>query len=63
MKSTSGLSLNDVQGVGPTAQQDLFSVLIRFRKHTYIAISDIEKMYRQTLIHPDHRPLQQIVWW
>lgn len=32
-KSTSGVSLNEVLKWGPTVQQDLFSILIRFRKH------------------------------
>ncbi|GJQ66386.1 hypothetical protein Trydic_g8493 [Trypoxylus dichotomus] len=34
--SSSGFSLNDIQLVGPTIQDDLFSILIRFRQHTYM---------------------------
>lgn len=30
-KTSTGLSLNDVQLVGPTIQQDLFSIMLRFR--------------------------------
>lgn len=45
-KSHSGLSLNDVLHVGPNIQDDLFDILIRFRKHKIVFIADIEKMYR-----------------
>ena len=39
--TTSGVSFNDLQMVGPILQDDLFSILIRFRKHTYVASGDI----------------------
>lgn len=61
-KTSSGISLNDIIMVGPTIQSDLFSVLIRFRMHNYVLGADIEKMYRQVLIHKDHRHLQRILW-
>lgn len=62
MKTSSGYSLNDLQLVGPTIQQDLFSILLRFRKHTYAISADIEKMYRQVLINDSQRSLQRIFW-
>lgn len=31
-KTTTNISLNDAQWVGPTVQSDLFSILLRFRK-------------------------------
>ncbi|XP_011858336.1 PREDICTED: uncharacterized protein LOC105555899 [Vollenhovia emeryi] len=43
-KTSTGLSLNDVQLVGPTIQQDLFSILMRFRQHTYAISADISKI-------------------
>lgn len=49
-KSSTGISLNDVLRVGPTIQDDLFSILIRFRKHNYVIKGDITKMYRQVNI-------------
>lgn len=61
-KTTSGLSLNDIMMVGPTVQDDIFSILARFREHNYILTGDIEKMYRQILIHPSQRHLQIILW-
>ncbi|GJQ85299.1 hypothetical protein Trydic_g5197 [Trypoxylus dichotomus] len=60
--SSSGFSLNDIQLVGPTIQDDLFSILIRFRQHTYVVSADIAKMYRQVLIDPKYRCLQRILW-
>lgn len=48
--------------VGPTVQEDLFSILIRFRIHPYIISADIGKMYRQVLVNPEQRSLQRILW-
>ncbi|KAH9637392.1 hypothetical protein HF086_012005 [Spodoptera exigua] len=61
-KSTSGKSLNDIQLTGPILQNDIFSILLRFRRHRYIACADVEKMFRQVLIQPDQRNLQCILW-
>ncbi|XP_066251914.1 uncharacterized protein [Euwallacea similis] len=61
-KTTKDLSLNDVLKVGPTIQNDVFSVLLRFRKHTFVLIGDLAKMYRQILVNKDERNLQRIVW-
>ncbi|XP_072403050.1 uncharacterized protein [Diabrotica undecimpunctata] len=60
--SSSGWSLNDIQMVGPTIQNDLFHILLRFRQHKYVVSADICKMYRQVSIHPPQRNLQQILW-
>lgn len=60
--TTSGLSLNNIQMVGPTLQQDILAILLRFRKHTYVFSADVEKMYRQVLVRPDQRSLQRIIW-
>ncbi|KMQ81720.1 hypothetical protein RF55_25447, partial [Lasius niger] len=37
-------------------------VLMRWRVHRYAMVADIEKMYRQILVHPGDRNLQRIVW-
>lgn len=60
--TSSGLSLNDIQMVGPTIQSDLFAILLRFRQHRYVLAGDIEKMYRMVSIHEKDRHLQQIIW-
>lgn len=62
LKSSTGLSLNNVQHSGPVLQTDLFSILIRFRKHTFVVTADINKMYRQILIDKSQRQYQQIFW-
>ncbi|XP_071580238.1 uncharacterized protein [Temnothorax nylanderi] len=57
-----GISLNDIQMVGPTLQNDLLAIIIRFRTHTYVISADIEKMFRQVLVTPEQRFLQRILW-
>lgn len=61
-KTDSGYSLNDIQMVGPVIQDDIISILLRFRQHNYVMTSDIEKMYRQILISDSQRHLQMILW-
>jgi len=61
-KSASGVSLNDVLMCGPVVQQDLFSILVRFRKHQFVLTSDIEKMFRQIKVAREDWDLQRIVW-
>ena len=48
--------------VGPTIQQDLLSIVLRFRMHTYAMTADISKMYRQIRVHPEDYNLQRILW-
>lgn len=61
-KSNADVSLNDLLAIGPKLQDDLFDIMLRFRKYKYVMTADIEKMYRQVLIHPDDRNMQLIVW-
>lgn len=61
-KTNNGIALNDILMAGPTIQQDLFSILIRFRLHKYVITADIEKMYRQVFIKPEDRKYQNILW-
>lgn len=61
-KTTSGKSLNDILMTGPTIQDDLFSLLLRFRVHNYVITCDIEKMYRQFLVREEDRQYQKILW-
>ncbi|XP_036150741.1 uncharacterized protein LOC118648525 [Monomorium pharaonis] len=61
-KSTTGVSLNDTLRVGPVVQQDLTSIVMRFRTFKFVLTADIIKMYRQVLVHPSQTPLQRILW-
>lgn len=61
-KTTTGLSLNDILMIGPTIQDDIAELLIRFRKHKYVLTADIVKMYRQVLVSQEDTNLQLIFW-
>ncbi|GFV82383.1 integrase catalytic domain-containing protein [Trichonephila clavipes] len=61
-KTTSGFSLNSILLNGGIIQQDLFSIVSRFRKHEYAFSADIKKMYRQILVDPNQRDLLRIMW-
>lgn len=61
-KSSNGKSLNDNFMVGPTIQQDMTSILMRWRKHNIAFTADVEKMYRQILVDDKHTDLQRIIW-
>ena len=54
--------MNDTLLVGPTIQQDLYSIVLRFRTYQTAFTADIAKMYRQVRIHQDDRRLQRILW-
>ena len=58
--TTAGRSLNDCLMVGPTVQRDLFDIVLCFRKHRYVLTGDVEKMYRQILVHVKDHALQRI---
>lgn len=62
MKSSSGVSLNNVLMVGPTVQSDLLSIMLRFRLHKIVMIADIAKMYRQIKVSESDVHLQRILW-
>lgn len=62
VKSSSGLSLNDALMTRPTIQDDILTLLLRFRVYTYVLTGDIEKMYRQFLIKPEDPSYQHILW-
>ncbi|GBN49736.1 hypothetical protein AVEN_67689-1, partial [Araneus ventricosus] len=61
-KTTTGYSLNDLLCAGGVLQDDLFSILTRFRKHQYAFTADISKMFRQIEINPSQRKYQKILW-
>jgi len=60
-KSNNGISLNDTLMNGGVVQDDLVSIVLRFRLHEYVMTADIEKMYRQILIDPMQRDYQRIL--
>ncbi|XP_077270949.1 uncharacterized protein LOC143902120 [Temnothorax americanus] len=61
-ETVSGESLNHHLLIGANLLPALADVLTRWRWHRYAFVTDIEKMYRQILIHPDDRTYQCILW-
>ncbi|XP_055632944.1 uncharacterized protein LOC129773372 [Toxorhynchites rutilus septentrionalis] len=61
-KTASGYSLNDLLLVGPVVQDDLLSLIMRFCLYPIALNGDVEKMYRQMLLHKADRPYQRIKW-
>ena len=57
-----GNSLNSSLHPGPVLLPDLGQVLIRFRTNRIAIMADIQKMFCQTKIHPDHYRFQQYLW-
>ncbi|XP_062542559.1 uncharacterized protein LOC134210531 [Armigeres subalbatus] len=61
-KSGSGLSLNDILMTGPTIQNTLNDIVLRFRMPAFVLMGDLCKMYRQILHHPLDQRLLRIYW-
>lgn len=61
-KTSSGLSLNDLMYSGPNLQQDLLTLIHKWRQHQYVVTADIEKMFRQIHIRDSDQSLQRILW-
>lgn len=60
--SSNGISLNNLQYIGPVLQDELFSIILRFRQNRYVVSADCKMMYRQILVEPEQRSLQKIFW-
>lgn len=59
-KTSSNLALNDILLKGSPIQDELLSILLRFRQPKYVMTADIEKMYRQIELCPKDRNFQLI---
>lgn len=59
---TSNISLNDVLLKGSVIQEELFTLLVRFRTHKYVLTADVKQMYHQVQIEEKHRDCQLILW-
>ena len=60
--STNKKSLNDLLEVGPTLHPTLDQILLKFRTYAVAVTGDIQKMYREVLLHPEDQPLHRFVW-
>lgn len=61
-KGSNGVALNDELLPGPVLQEDLRSLIMRWRVHAVCFVSDIEKMYRMIDIAKEDVDYQRIVW-
>lgn len=61
-KDSNGFSLNDSLMVGPTIQEDIFSIFTRFRTFPFVLTADLTKMNRQILVAPEDSFFQKILW-
>jgi hypothetical protein len=55
--NAAGCSLNSSLLTGPSLLGDLSLLLLRWRNYRYVFTSDIVKMFRQILVHPDDQDL------
>lgn len=61
-KSSSGTSLNDYLIVGPTVQDSLWNIIIRFCMHNIVITGDIKMHFRQIWIDNRDRKYLKILW-
>jgi hypothetical protein len=60
--SSNGISLNSSMLIGPTIQDSIVDILMRFRVHPITFTADIAKMYRQIEVDDKDRDMQRILW-
>lgn len=61
-KGKNDVSLNDDLLVGPQLQEDMRSLIMRWRMKRICFIADVKQMYRQILVTKEDADLQRIVW-
>ena len=61
--SYDGDSLNNNLVQGPHLTNSLVGVIIRFRQGNVAIMSDIEAMFHQVRVAPEHTDLLRFLWW
>jgi hypothetical protein len=61
-KTPAGVSLNDCLEIGPTLQNDMLTILLRFRAHPIGLTADIEKAFHQVGLHEQDRDFARFLW-
>ncbi|XP_073820648.1 uncharacterized protein [Musca autumnalis] len=60
--NTSSDTSNGQSLAGPVLQSDLTTLLLKWRLFRYVFNEDIEKIYRQILVHSDHTLFQRVLF-
>jgi len=58
-----GNSLNDCLLSGPSLTSTLVGVLLRFRQERIAMLADVENMFHQVVVSPEHRDLLRFLWY
>ncbi|XP_022828339.1 uncharacterized protein LOC111357764, partial [Spodoptera litura] len=61
-KGTNNVSLNEELLIGPQLQDDLRSLLIKWRMKRVGFMADIKQMYRQILVSHEDADFQRVIW-
>lgn len=62
LRTKNGKSLNESLLIGPTIQDDLIAIILRWRKHRVAFTADVKMMCRQIMVHSEDTDYQRIVW-
>lgn len=61
-KTKNNLSLNDCLYKGPKLQNDILTILSKFRLHRYVLCVDMKQMYRNIVLDTNQCNYQRIIW-
>ncbi|XP_066924073.1 uncharacterized protein [Clytia hemisphaerica] len=62
MTTNSGFSLNDLLAKGRNNMNRLVDIFVRWRCHSVVFHTDVQKMYNSIKLHPSHWGLQRYLW-
>lgn len=58
-----GVSLNDFLLQGPDHMNDLQGILLQFRKHPVALMGNIDRMFHQFKVLPEHQDYLKFIWY
>ncbi|XP_055313219.1 uncharacterized protein LOC129574779 [Sitodiplosis mosellana] len=61
-RTTNGKTLNEQLLTGPTIQDDIMAILMRWRTYEFVINADIARMYRQIIMNDEDSEYQRVVW-
>ncbi len=61
-KTSAGVSFDDCLEIGPPLQNDMLTILLRFRVHTIGLTADIEKAFHQIGLLEQDRDFVRFLW-